>query len=554
VTRHLVLPALALAALASPAHASKSQQSIFMDDPKVVYSAPDKLEPTLREMKRLGADRIRVSVFWSLLAPQPTSTERPFGEGGGADPRNYAAEKWDRYDRIVTTAESLGLKLLFNITGPSPHWATGTPPDPPPRPDIKDSFRPSATEFRDFVKAVGTRYSGSFNDEAASQGASTLFDDCLPTPNIPLPPAVCPPEGNEPPEVPNPPNTGPVLPRVGAWSIWNEPNMPGWLTPQWHESSSQLPASPHIYRALADGMYTGLVESGHGEDTILLAETAPNGARERTVTQSIRPLLFIRELYCVDRKFRPFTGAAAQDRGCPHGGAGFAAEHPVLFSATGFAHHPYAFLTPPGVSDKVRDHAVLADIGRLMRTLDRAFRQNGSSRRIPVWLTEYGYQTDPPDPYSGWSWRKQRGFLAEAEWLAYKRPRIKSTAQFLLYDDQPLRQYPERDPRHWGTFQTGLRTANGKKKSAWRGYQRTIHVRRRGDRVIVFGLYRPATGRTRAQIQFKHAGRKSWRAVRKASTNAAGFLRVWLERRRPGRYRVLFATGNGRAATRSVSR
>ena len=42
-----------------------------MDDPKVVYSAPEKLEATLAEMKQLGADRIRVSVFWHLLAPAP---------------------------------------------------------------------------------------------------------------------------------------------------------------------------------------------------------------------------------------------------------------------------------------------------------------------------------------------------------------------------------------------------------------------------------------------------------------------------------------------------
>ena len=524
-----------------------------MDDPKVVYSAPENLEGTLAEMKRLGADRIRVSVFWSLLAPSPTSTERPFGEGAGADPRNYSADKWDRYDRIVTTAESLGLKLLFNVTGPAPHWATGTPPDPPPRPDIKDSFRPNPTEFRDFVKALGTRYSGTFADEAARQDGAALFDDCLPTPNIPLPPAVCPPDGNEPPEVPNPPNNGPLLPRVSAWSAWNEPNMPGWLTPQWHESTPNLPASPHIYRELADGMYTGLQETGHGSDMLLLAETAPKGARERTVTQSIRPLRFIRELYCVDGKFRPFTGSAAGDRGCPHGGAGFAAAHPVLFNATGFAHHPYAFLTAPGVSDKVRDNAVLADMGRLTRTLDRAFRQNGSSRRIPIWLTEYGYQTDPPDPYSGTSWRKQARYLAEAEWLAYKRPRIRSTAQFLLYDDRPLLQYPEDDPRHWGTFQTGLRTAGGKRKKAYRGYQRTLHVRRRGGKVIVFALYRPATGRTKAKVAFKPRGSKRWRNVHSGSTNARGFLKVKLNRPR-GRWRVTFGKGGARAATRSVSR
>ena len=545
------LATLAVLAAAAPAFGSGRQESILMDDPKVVYSAPDRLEGTLAEMKRLGVDRVRVSVFWKLLAPNAQSGDRPFGPGGGADPRNYSAEKWDRYDLIVTTAERLGLELLFSVTSPAPYWATGSPP----REDIKDSFRPDAGEFKDFVKALGTRYSGSFADEAARQSSASVFfsDECDPVPSVPLPPAVCPPEGSDPsPDNPNPPNTGPVLPRVDSWSIWNEPNMPGWLTPQSHESSKRLPASPHIYRTLADAMYSGLQETGHGSDLLLIGETAPKGAGKRAVTQSIRPLEFIRELYCLDKRFRHYSGTAAEHRGCPNSG-GFAGEHPVLFNATGFAHHPYAFLFAPSVSDSVKDHAVLADFGRLTKTLDRIFRAHGSKRRMPVWLTEYGYQTDPPDPYSGQSWKKQAAFLAEAEWLAFKRPRIKSTAQFLLYDDQPLRQFPENDPRHWGTFQTGLRTASGKRKKAYAGYQRTIHVIRRGGRATVFGLYRPATSKTGAHIQFRRAGSERWRTVKRTTTNNHGFVRTTL-RAPNGAFRIVFKVAPKAARTRSVSR
>ena len=530
-----------------------------MDDPKIVYSAPDRLEGTLAEIQSLGADRIRVSVFWSLVAPAPRETERPFGEGGGADPRNYSAEKWDRYDAIVTTAQRLGLKLLFNLTGPAPYWATGTPPDPPPRRDIKGTFRPSAEEFKDFVTAVATRYSGSFADEAAQQrsGASLFQDDCLPTPNIPLPPAVCPPEGEDPgPTNPNPPNTGPVLPRVDSWSFWNEPNIPGWLTPQWHENDSALPAAPHIYRALADAGYSALQETGHGSDMMLIAETAPRGTRGRSVTSGFTPLRFVRELYCLDKNFRHYTGTAASRRDCPEGGGGFAAAHPVLFNARGFAHHPYSFLTAPGVSDRARDHAVLADLDRLTQTLDTVFKRHGSTRRIPIWITEYGYQTDPPDPYTGWSWKRHASYLAHAEWLGYRRHRVKSSAQFLLYDDRPIVEFPPSDPRHWGTFQTGLRTYEGKRKKAYRGYQRTIHVQRYGRRrkTMVFGLYRPATSRRPARVRYKRKGSKRWLTVRKARTNRAGFMRVRLKRRPPGAYRIVFRTGNGRVQTRKVIR
>jgi hypothetical protein len=549
----LAAAAVTTMAASSPAVASRSQQSIFMDDPKVVFSAPEKLEGTLAEMKALGADRVRVSVFWHLLAPDPNSETRPFSPGAGADPRNYSAEKWDRYDRIVTTAASLGLKVLFNVTSPAPHWATPSPP----RADLEDSYRPNADEFGDFVEAVGTRYSGAFADEAVRQDATSLFDDCEPTPNFPVPPELCPPDGSDPgPDNPNPPNTGPILPRVDSWSIWNEPNMPGWLTPQSDEDDNRLAASPHVYRRLADEMYRGLRESGHAGDTILLGETAPRGARERSVTQSLAPLLFIRELYCLDNRFEPFTGDAAERRDCPDGGEGFGADHPVLFNTTAFAHHPYAFDAPPGRSDRTRDHAVLVDLGRLTRTLDRALARHGSQKRYRVWLTEYGYQTDPPDPYLGWSWRKQARFLAHAEWLAYRRPRVRSTAQFLLYDDGPRRDYPAEDPRHWGTFQTGLRTADGEKKAAYAGYQRVIHVParvRRGRRVRIFGLYRPATAPVEASVQFRRRGRSGWKTVTTARTSRRGFLVVRRKARRSGAFRIRFDAGDRTVRTRAAS-
>jgi hypothetical protein len=547
-----------LAAGAPPALGSSTNESIFMDDPKIVFSSPENLEPTMVEMKNLGADRLRVSVFWRLIAPGPDSKQRPFAPGSGSNPSTYSAEKWDRYDRIVTTAQKVGLELLFNITSPAPNWATGEPP----RSDIEDTWRPSPADFEDFVKAVGTRYSGTFLDEAVRQGATALLSQCDPTPTVPMPPPTCASASSDPtPQNPNPPNTGPVLPRVDTWSIWNEPNMPGWLTPQWagnpENESELLATSPHIYRGLADAMWSGLQATGHGGDTILLAETAPRGAFKRTATQSIAPLRFLRELYCVDDGFRPFTGSAASARGCPSGGAGFAAAHPVLFDSTAFAHHPYALEAPPGASDATSpDHAVLRDLDRLTSTLDRLLRVHGRSRRYPIWLTEYGYQTDPPDPYVGWPWKTQARFLAEAEWLAYRNPRVRSMTQFLLYDDAPMLQYPADDPRHWGTFQTGLRTLDGKFKTAYGSYQRTIHVTparvKRGRRVTVFGLYRPATAAVNATVQLRQKGRRSWATAATARTNAAGFLNVRVKVTRAGAFRIAFSVGNKTVYTRAA--
>jgi hypothetical protein len=534
-----VLSALALLAVLAPAAAaSRSQESIFMDDPVIVYAAPDELESSLGELKHLGVDRIRVSVYWRLLAPDRDAQAAPFPPGGGADPRNYSAEKWDRYDRIVTTAQKVGLKVLFNVTSPAPRWAT----PPPPRKDIELTYRPDAGQFRDFVSALGTRYSGSFRDEAPGGSETSVLDECEPTPNFPLPPPLCPPEGNDPtPGNPNPPNTGPVLPRVNTWSAWNEPNMPGWLTPQSDENDKRLPASPTIYRGLADAMYTGLTETGHGGDTILIGETAPRGARGRAVTHSLRPLLFVRELYCLKRDYRPFKGAAARRRDCPDGGTGFRAEHPVLFNASGFAHHPYALDRPPGATDPNKDDAVLADLGRLTRTLDLALGSYGSAKRYKVWLTEYGYQTDPPDPFAGWPWKTQARWLQQAEWLAYRKRRVHSTAQFLLLDDAPASDVPPGNPAYWGTFQTGLKTHDGKRKPAYSTYQRGIHViKRHGRARRVFGYWRAAPGRTPARIEFRRRGTKRWRVVKRVKTNAAGYLVSKVDVRPAGTFRIVF--------------
>jgi hypothetical protein len=551
---------LAAAAFAAPALGSSRNESIFMDDPKVVYSSPENLEPTLAEMKALGADRIRVSVFWRLLAPAPDSQERPFAAGSGANPSNYSAEKWDRYDRIVLTAQKLGLRLIFNITSPAPDWATGTPS----RPDIKDTWRPNAADFRDFVTAVGTRYSGSFLDEAVRHNGVSFLGPCDPTPNVPMPPPVCASGAGADPSAanPNPPNTGPVLPRVDTWSVWNEPNMPGWLTPQWdthpNDPNRLMATSPHVYRELLDGAWAGLADSGHGTDTILIVEAAPRGAFKRTHTQSIAPLRFLRELYCVDDDYRPFTGGEASARGCPDGGSGFTAAHPALFDATAFAHHPYALQSPPGATDKTsKDHVVMRDLDRLTVALDRLMRVHGRKRRYPIWLTEYGYQTEPPDPYAGWPWETQARFLAEAEWLAYRHPRVRSMTQFLLYDDAPLHAFPADDPRHWGTFQTGLRTLDGTRKDSYSGYQRPIHVTpgvvKRGRQVVVFAMYRPGTGAVRATLQVRPRGRKGWRSLHSRDTNSRGFLKLRVKVRRGGAFRVAFRVGDSTVYTRAAS-
>ena len=59
----LILAAIVLAALPSAASASRTQESMFQDDPRLVYGTPEMQERTLDQLQAFGVDRIRVSVF-----------------------------------------------------------------------------------------------------------------------------------------------------------------------------------------------------------------------------------------------------------------------------------------------------------------------------------------------------------------------------------------------------------------------------------------------------------------------------------------------------------
>lgn len=515
-----------------------------MDDSELVFGSAERVEATFSIMRSLGVDRARVSVLWRVIAPEPTAKVRPdFAAGGPSDPAAYPEGAWDRYDRIVDAANRFGIELLFTITGPGPFWASSDPAREEPMLD------PNAGEFGAFVTAVGRRYSGTYPDEQ-------------PTP--------APPPGGLPflfPPRPPPPPPPKILPRVSMWSIWNEPNQPGWLRPQATRPGRRtIPASPRVYRGLQDAGYAGLVASGHGQDSILLAETAPRGSSRLSAVSPMRPLLFIRELYCLDRRLRPYRGRAARLRGCPDDAAGrrrFTADHPGLFRSTGWAHHPYGLEVSPSTPDPQRDQVTLAVLPRLTHTLDRIFRRYRVKRRLPVWLTEYGYQTNPPDPIIGVPWRRQAAWINEADYIAFRNRRVRGVAQFLLIDDGPDREVAPSDPRYWGsTFQSGLVSLEGTRKPAFESYQRSIHVSssrvRRGRAVKLYGQLRPARNGARltADVEYRAKGSRRFRRIRRVRVRSfRNTVLVAVRLRRSGRLRLVWrdpAAGNSRQGSRSV--
>jgi hypothetical protein len=458
-----------IAVLVSPgsARAEPGPESIFQDDDHLLYAPDATVLDTLGVLKSLGVDRIRVTVKWSLIAPQPATTVRP-PNFNAADPGAYPAAAWAPYDRLLRMAAQDGIGVNFDLTAPGPLWAMkGNPPDQ----KSADHYAPSVAEWRQFVQAVGTRYSGSYAGQA----------------------------------------------RVDYWSIWNEPNQPGWLAPQRRVvHGRRVLNSARLYREYADAAIRGLAATGHSvrSDTVLVGELAPEGSGN-AIQNPVSPMPFLRAMYCVGEDYQRLRGSAASALGCPRDGSAraFVNANPALFQATGFAHHPYYFLLAPNqLSDNV-DFAPLANLSRLEGGLDRIFRLYGVHRRIPIYLTEYGYQTNPPDPFQVVTPALQALYLNEADYLAWRDSRVRSVAQFLLYDALPDSRYPPSSFKYWDTFQTGLLYApSGQPKPAFAAYRLPVWLPSThttgGGSLFVWGQLRPAPDATRQQalIQWRRRG------------------------------------------------
>jgi hypothetical protein len=383
----------------------------------------------------------------------PAATSRVKPDFDATDP---AAYDWSGYDAQVDTAIQRGWKVLLTLSGPVPVWATNGAKD--------DRTRPRPREFQSFVTAAA-RHWGS---------------------------------------------------KISRWSVWNEPNQPQFLMPQ-YSANRHVPLSPRIYRNLFFAARRGLVAGGEANAQVLVAETSPRGTGA-----VVAPLTFLRGMLCLDSRYRKVGSCAKLD-------------------ADGYAHHAYTTAAGPLFKPKQPNDVTIGVISRLVTALDRAGRAGAIDRSMPIHLTEFGIQSTP-DPVFGVSQARQSDYRSIAERLAYDQPRIVAFSQYLLRDDpsQPDAPLPARYPG----FESGLRRNDGRAKPALTGFRLPLAALRTGSRVALWGLVRPATGRTPVAVEYSSGG--SWRRLFSTTTDARGYFTRNATFRSGRRYRIAWTGPDGR--------
>jgi hypothetical protein len=368
------------------------------DEAYTLYGDP---ATAFQAIKTLRVQVVRVNLYWGGNQ-WAVANKKPLD---ATDPGDHAY-KWDLYDRLARYAHTYHVQLMFSIVG-TPRWANGgAKPTVAPR---------NMKALQDFATAAATRYDGFF----------------------------VPPDWQQQPTLAGP--TEP-LPVVNLWTAWNEPNNPVFLTPQYKKKGGKYVVQSAItYAKICNAVYTGIhsvtlqpggVTSTTGKylptaEKVACGVTDPRGNNAPTSKRpSVDPITFLIAAHAAG--MGPFDV---------------------------YAHNPYASAgnEPPKYVPKGKG-ARRVQMGNLSTLLKLVSKYYGGKH---LWITEYGYQTNPPDKtIFGTSWKNQAAYLKQSVAMARKNPRIDIFIWYLIRDE----------PVKVG-WHSGLETFSGKKKPAWAAFR-----------------------------------------------------------------------------------
>jgi hypothetical protein len=285
-----------------------------------------------------------------------------------------------------------------------------------------------------------------------------------------------------------------------------------------------------IYRNLFRSATAALQATGHAGDQMLLGETAPLGRTSGTLAKRfLTPVELYQGVFCLDSRGHKLRGRVAKDSGC----SGTYAK----LAATGVAHHPYnRGGSQPPLSKPARGEITISTLSRLTGVLSQGSRAQRIASSLPLYLTEFGFQTNPPDHVFGVSLARQAVWLNQSDYIAYRNSRVKSVAQYELFDEPQL-----------AVFQTGLRFLNGAAKPSLAAYRLPIWVTRHGSGVRVWGQVRPADG-TAQQVVIQN-GKSAFKDVQTVTPTPTGYFQVNVAHQPGSKWRLSWRAPNGTTYT-----
>ena len=285
--------------------------------------------------------------------------KKPANPANGDDP----AYRLTDLDELVFNAGLYGMRVMIDVNG-TPKWANGgKAPNVMPK---------KLSDLTTFTKMLATRYNGK-----TGHGS------------------------------------------VSLWSVWNEPNLQLFLTPQFVGKKIVGPAN---YAKLFKAAYAG-IKSGNPWAKVAIGETSARGRDKplKGVSGSVAPGTFARLL--------------AQVKG-------------LKFDA--WAHHPYP--TSPNLPplQKVRfPNVTLSTLPTFEGDLKKWFH-----RAVPIWITEYGHETKPAEPH-GVTYAQQAAYAKQALTYAKNDPNVQMFIWFVYRDSAG------------NPWQSGLYSQNGAQKPAF---------------------------------------------------------------------------------------
>jgi hypothetical protein len=367
-----------------------------------------------------GAQVVRLDVAWGTVAPVD-----PADSFDATDP-SEPEYNWSTVDEQARELAAGHFKIMITISG-APTWAEapGMPKTATP-----GTWEPNAQDLGEFATAIAARFDGRY---------------------------------------PDPLNPGSFLPRVSVWQVWDEPNLPDHLSPQWVQTPQGLVAvSPTVYRNMENAFYTA-VKTISKSNYVVLAGLGPYGDDpSASPSERMRPVLFLRALLCE-------TQALKEASGCPG---------PTYFDA--IDSHPYGIYGPNWHAYWPDDVSV-PDVYKLVRVLNASEKAGTAMPRGHKgnWVTETSWDTDPPDP-GGVPIQEQARWMEQAFYNLWEQG-VSTVLWWQIQDSPPI-------PNYASTYQAGTYYVGGGAKPSSTSFRVPFISFRKNYKTVVVWSRAPASG------------------------------------------------------------